>query len=94
MVRITLALILALSAYDVLADDYSRLQACVKAYAGKSCPDSYTTLGATKIKLNTLARVLDNTSVVKYCQCREAYAPKRAHNVCLAWSRACEFGDI
>jgi hypothetical protein len=93
MVRITIALILALSAYDTLADD-SRLEACVKAYIGRSCPTSYTTLGATKIKLNTMARVLDNTSVIKYCQCREAYAPKRAHNVCLAWSRACEFGDI
>jgi len=92
MVRITIALILALSTYDVLAND-SRLQACVKAYTGKKCPRNDITIGRVRIESH-MDLYLSPAHASKYCKCREAYAPKKSHYICLAWSRACEFGDI
>jgi hypothetical protein len=90
MIRLILALGALLALHDALALDMLAVNSCVSQATGYVCPDLKGNHPSNKMK-----RVMTRDQALVYCECRlltewdNEQAP-----LCLALSRACEYGDL
>lgn len=94
MIRLILAVVLALAALEMARAGEAEIKACTLPMGGFKC--------STVVKHNNVLamytqmdRVMNLEQATKYCKCLDAYKfDDRAKGICLGYSRACEFGTI
>lgn len=92
MIRLAMAFAALLGLADALALDMVQVNKCMKVSVNWKCPPSYAPSGRAK---QEMLRVMNRDQALKYCECRivTQWALDQA-DLCVALSRACEYGDI
>lgn len=94
MIRLILALTALLALHEALALDMVQVNRCMNNSAGWQCPDSNDPDGRRYPK-QEMRRVMTRDQARIYCECRiMSNWVYEQEQMCLALSRACEYGDI
>lgn len=94
MIRLILAVILSLAALEMAGAGEAEIKACTLPMVGFKC-NTVVKHNNVLAMYTQMDRVMNLEQATKYCKCLDAYKfDEKDKEICLGYSRACEFGTI